>query len=287
MLSKEKKTALCSVLIFLAVIFAFVLLQSYSFARWNDIEVLSSVIYLLFLFSPLIACVAARFVTGERFRDGILLPKFVGHGKVYLLAIFIPVLTGITGGILLALYLHAGFTFKVEGGWRAVLLSLLLASDRAYYATFITAGEELGWRALLYDKLEILLGTNASVILGGIIWGVWHFPALYYMGLNFGTDYPGFPFLGILLMCVATVFIGAALQLVRKMGDSVIPACVAHGLIDSVTNVFMIMFLSEELVADQSFAMGVFGFVLSSVIVGLPCWIVLTRKYGGSVELVH
>ena len=37
-----------------------------------------------------------------------------------------------------------------------------------------TFGEEFGWRAYMNQKMEPLLGTTGTVIVGGIIWGVWH-----------------------------------------------------------------------------------------------------------------
>ncbi|MBO4750906.1 MAG: CPBP family intramembrane metalloprotease [Lachnospiraceae bacterium] len=272
-----KKTALRAVLIFLATSLVFVLLQCYSYANWQDNEVLSYVTYLAFLFSPLLGCVLARLITREGFRDGILWPKFLGNGKAYLFAFLIPTVMSFLGAVLSALLLGEGLTIKLDGGLRMGILTLLLCFAQLYYVAFITAGEELGWRALLYDKLEILIGTNGAVILGGILWGVWHFPVLYYIGANFGKDYPGFPFLGILLMCVATVFLGAPLWLVRKMSGSVIPACLFHGVIDSICSGLLTLFLTQEVASKKTCLVGVYGFVLPSVIVGIPFWIYLLR----------
>lgn len=273
----EKKEALTSILIFLATCLVFVLLQCYSYTHWQENEVLSHVTYLAFLFSPLMGCVLARTITKVGWGDGVLGPKFLGNGKAYLLALLIPTLTGFLGAVLSALFLGEGLTIKLEGGLRMGILAILLCFAQLYYVAFITAGEELGWRALLYDKLEILMGTNGAIILGGILWGVWHFPALYYVGINFGKDYPGFPYLGILLMCVATIFLGAPLWLVRKMSGSVIPACLFHGVIDSVFSGFLALFLTQEVASKNALSVGIYGFVLPSVIVGIPFWIYLLR----------
>ena len=273
----EKKKAVTAILIFLTTCLLFVLLQCFSLARWQEDEVLSYVTYVAFLFSPLMGCVLARLITKEGFRDGILWPRFLGNGKAYLLALLIPAFMGFLGAILSALFLGEGLTLKPEGGIRVAILTLLLCFGQVYYVAFITAGEELGWRALLYDKLEILLGTNGALILGGIIWGLWHFPVLYYLGINFGKDYPGFPYLGIFLMCVATTFLGAPLQLVRKMSGSVIPACLFHGVVDGVSSGFLTLFLTQEVVSNSTLQVGIYGFVLPSVIVGIPAWISLLR----------
>ena len=276
---KTYKTAsLKAIVIFLIVILLFDLLECYASAKLVNQEAAAYVIYHAFLFSPLIGCVVARLVTREGFRDGILWPRFSGNAKAYMLAIILPLLAGLLGAAACAMALHAELTLKLEGGLRMACLSLLLLFAQVYYVAMITAGEELGWRALLYDKLEILFGTNSSVIIGGIIWGLWHFPALYYDGLNFGKEYPGFPFVGILLMCVSTIFMGAALQLVRKMSGSVIPACIFHGVVDSVYSGLLSLFLDAELVQGHQFIIGICGLLVPSVIIGIPCWILLTRN---------
>lgn len=274
---KSKSQAVVSIGIFLGVCLVFMLLQSYSYARLGDNEVLSYITYMVYLFSPLIGCVAARLIPGEGFQDGILWPRFTQNKRAYLLAVLLPTLMGLLGGVLSALLLGEGLSIKVEGGLRMGILMLLLLFGQCYYTAFITAGEEFGWRALLYDKLEVLIGTNGAVILGGIIWGVWHLPPLYYTGINFGKDYPGFPFVGVILMCVATVFIGAPMWLVRKMSCSVIPACIFHGIIDSVCSGFLALFLSEKAAAEKMFQIGICGFVLPCVIIGIPGWIYLVK----------
>ena len=282
--AREKKKAFMAIVIFLAVCFVFVLMQSYSYACLQKNEVLSHITYMIYLFSPMIGCIAARLITGEGFRDGVLWPRFIENKKAYLLAILIPTLMGLLGGVLSALLLGEGLSIKVEGGLRMGILMILLLFGQCYYTAFVTAGEELGWRALLYDKLEILIGTNGALCVGGILWGLWHFPVLYYVGINFGKDYPGFPYVGILLMCIATCFIGAPLWLVRKMSGSVIPACIFHGIIDSVCNGFLVLFLSERVVVEKMFQVGICGFVLPSVIIGIPCWIYLVRRTVGNPE---
>ena len=278
MSKSSRRMAIKSTGIFLIVILLFDLLECYASARLVNQEAAAYVIYHVFLFSPLIGCVVARLVTREGFRDSILWPRFSGNAKAYVLAIVLPLLAGLLGVATCAIALHAGLTLKLEGGLRMACLSLLLLFAQVYYVAMITAGEELGWRALLYDKLEILFGTNGSVIIGGIIWGLWHFPALYYDGLNFGEEYPGFPFVGILLMCVSTIFMGAALQLVKKMSGSVIPACIFHGVVDSVYSGLLSLFLDAELVRGHRFIIGICGLLVPSVIIGIPCWILLARR---------
>lgn len=66
-------------------------------------------------------------------------------------------------------------------------------------ALFTAFGEEYGWRGLLQDQLT-RLGRVRGVALLGVIWGVWHLPAIV-----MGHNYPGRPLLGAVLMMVYSV----------------------------------------------------------------------------------
>ncbi|NLB82141.1 MAG: CPBP family intramembrane metalloprotease [Clostridiaceae bacterium] len=70
-----------------------------------------------------------------------------------------------------------------------------------------TLGEEIGWRGYLLPKLRMLLTHRAALVITGIIWDIWHIPVIV-MGHNYGTDYMGYPWLGILAMIVFCVVLG-------------------------------------------------------------------------------
>ena len=213
----------------------------------------------------------------EGFRDDILFPKFAGHFKGYLLSVLLPILFGILNCIFITIVLGPGFTVKAEGGVLEVAATFSLYSMMTYTAAFILIGEELGWRAFLYDKLEKLTGLHGSIIIGGIIWGLWHIPPLITIGLNFGKNAPGFPVTNTCLMCVFCIFGGAMLQMLRKMTDSVIAPIIAHAVIDTICNPIATMFLSQKLAEGKNFQMGI-CMIVSSVIIGLPCWIYMARQ---------
>ena len=66
-------------------------------------------------------------------------------------------------------------------------------------------GEEIGWRGFLYPQLEAGVGRRKGWILGGIIWGAWHWPLIWLIGYEYGAaagnsvGYAGFPVTGMLL----------------------------------------------------------------------------------------
>ena len=252
----------------------------------NNLQNAVRVLNLLGLFSPLIACFILRYASGEGFKDGIMLPKFNGHFRWYFAAVCVPLLMGLIGCVLITIILHEGFTFKNDYGLAVNMLNPALSLDIVYYSMFILLGEELGWRAYLYDKLEELFSGNhkravsLSIIIGGIVWGLWHAQLVVVAGLNFGKDYAGFPYVGIVLMCISCIFMGAFLQLLRKRTDSVIAPTLAHAVLDSSTSVILVMFLSDKAIAENAFLLGICGLVIPSIIVGAVSWYLLLRESG-------
>jgi len=108
-----------------------------------------------------------------------------------------------------------------------VLLALVAAPLLNSLATF---GEEFGWRAYLLPKLEPL-GWRRALAVHGLVWGMWHWPVIA-MGYNYGLDYAGAPWLGMIAMLVATVALGVFLGWITLRSGSVFPAVVGHAMIN-------------------------------------------------------
>lgn len=264
---------------------AFYLKKDGYLVKHNLTEV-SNFLYLLGIFSPLIACVILRYASKEGFKDGIMLPKFTGHFMWYFIAVLAPLFMGLIGCLLVTCSLHAGFSFKNDYSFFVNMLNPAISLDMVYFNMFILLGEELGWRAYLYDKLEELFSGNhkravsLSVIIGGILWGLWHAQLVVVSGLNYGKDYAGYPYVGIILMCISCIFMGAFLQLLRKKTDSVIAPTLAHAVIDSCIPAIVSMFLSGNESGNIQFTFGIYGLLVPAIVVGIPSWYLLLRESG-------
>lgn len=90
-----------------------------------------------------------------------------------------------------------------------------------------TMGEELGWRGFLLPLL-LPLGQWKALIISGVIWGVWHAPAIAQ-----GHNYPDHPLLGILLMIVFCVLLGIIIGWMYLNTRSPWVAALAHGSINA------------------------------------------------------
>lgn len=96
----------------------------------------------------------------------------------------------------------------------------------------------------MMPKLIELMGMPKAIIVGGIIWGLWHAP-LTCVGHNFGMDYPGFPYLGIILMCLFCTALGTVLMYVTIKTNSIWPAAFMHAVNNSVPSV-LFLFMKQD-----------------------------------------
>lgn len=108
---------------------------------------------------------------------------------------------------------------------QAVLLAPLLNA-------LPTLGEEFGWRAYLQPKL-MPLGWRRAMVWMGVIWGVWHWPILA-LGYNYGLDYAGAPWWGMLAFVWFTFTFGTLLGWLTIRGGSVWPAVIGHGALNGI-----------------------------------------------------
>lgn len=94
-------------------------------------------------------------------------------------------------------------------------------------------GEEWGWRGYLMPKLAQRLSIVSTLLISGIIWGLWHAP-ITALGHNYGLGYPGWPITGIFAMCVFCVVCGIFLSYVTIRTGSCLAAAFGHGALNAL-----------------------------------------------------
>ena len=105
--------------------------------------------------------------------------------------------------------------------------------------TFVGLGEEIGWRGFLYPQLKARFGRTRGLVLGGIIWGAWHWPLIGLIGYEYGAaagnaaGYVGYPVLGMLVFCVFTVALGIFCDWVYEQSESIWLPALLHGAINA------------------------------------------------------
>ena len=147
-----------------------------------------------------------------------------------------------------------------------IAISFTLA---ALFNSLFALGEELGWRGYLLLKLAPLGLDRASLVIG-VIWGVWHAPAIF-MGYN----YPGEPLLGALLMVWFTVGWSVIFTWLRQVTRSVLAAAFGHGLLNAVAGLPLLLLLDTDSLIRAP--LGLTGLVPLTLLALFAYWLLRRR----------
>lgn len=233
---------------------------------------------------PSIAHLVTRLVTKEGFKNSYLGLNFKGNAKYYIASVVVKLLEVLVF-VVLAWQIFAGDLSFSEAFASdesvSRICSYILTISASIIVFFPAFGEEWGWRGYMMPKLTELMGKPAAIVVGGILWGLWHAP-LTVSGHNFGVDYDFFPWLGIVLMCVFCTFMNAFLTLLTEKTKSIYPASFCHMVNNNCSGmIFITLFGSEafiEKISAVSAVMLMPCMMSTSVIVGIISFILLVRK---------
>ena len=196
---------------------------------------------------------------------GFAVLAVLGATLYYLL---FPAQLDLSGSMLITQLGEEGLRQLEEQGLTVKTLMLVQLAQALTYAplinTFAALGEEVGWRGFLYPRLKESFGTARGRLLGGAIWGVWHWPVMIFAGYNYGTAYWGAPVLGPLLFCVICIALGTVIDYLYEKTDCIWIPALAHGAFNAVSGLGM-------LVLDPAFAdRTTLGPMPIGLIAGLP-----------------
>ena len=206
------------------------------------------------MFAPAIAAALTRLITKEGFKDAWIKPRaFKKTWRYYVLAWFGPLVLVLAGAALYFLINPADFdpsmgyviqTTHEQAEAMGVELAIddetIRLSQYASLATLVIApainavtcfGEEWGWRGYLLPHLLERFSIIPTLLISGIIWGLWHAP-ITLIGHNYGLGYAGYPFTGIAAMCLFCIVVGVFMSYVTLRTGSCLPAVFAHGMVN-------------------------------------------------------
>lgn len=213
------------------------------------IQAIAQLLLAVVMFFPALSVLITRLITKEGFKNAMLAPK-TGKRSIpwFLFGWFGPAILTILGAVVYFLvfpdhfdpsmgYLSALLTQQgVEPTEELVTLTavsqlaagILLAPLLNFLPCF---GEEWGWRGYLLPKLREHFSLLPTLLISGIIWGLWHLPIIM-LGHNYGTGYAGYPVAGILAMCGFCLVMGTIFSYITLRTGSCLPAVLAHGSIN-------------------------------------------------------
>ena len=143
----------------------------------------------------------------------------------------------------------------------------------AFFNSLFALGEELGWRGYLHAALAPL-GILRGTLLIGVIWGVWHAPAIL-MGYN----YPGEPYLGVFFMIWFTLGWSFILAWLREDAGSVLAAAFGHGLINAVAGLPLLLLLDANALVRAP--LGITGLVPLTFLAAIAYVLLRRRERAG------
>ena len=192
-------------------------------------------------------------------------PHLKGRIRYIFFSLWMPALLSIVGGVLFFIIFpetldleftslrlqmeQAGVLEKLESQGLTFQMYMVITMIQAitfapFINMFVALGEEVGWRGAMYPYLKEKLGGTKGRIVGGAIWGCWHWPVMILAGYEYGKDYIGAPFLGPIVFCLSTVVIGILVDYVYEKTETIWMPSLMHGAINAFT-IFLYMVKSE------------------------------------------
>lgn len=215
-------------------------------------------------------------------------PKFKGNIKNILVAWFVPVVFTILGAVLYFVVFPNRLDFTGEylraAGGEAAMEQLAAAgiTPEMYlligiiqcltYAPlvnmFAALGEEVGWRGAMQPMLNDRFGKCVGRIIGGVIWGAWHWPVMTLAGYEYGLNYWGYPILGMVTFCLFTIAVGTLEDALYEKSKCIWVPSLMHGSINAIATVPMMVGGSAYM--DQM----ILGPIPMGLISGIPLLII-------------
>ena len=223
--------------------------------------ILFQIILSISMFSPMLAMLIARKtikgigwnITFKGNMRYILATWFLptvltGLGAVLFFVIF-PESFDLTGKYLIAQAGQEVYNQMIDSGitipMYVVISSLQTATIIPVVNAVAAIGEEVGWRGFMYRYLKEKFGTVLGRIIGGVIWGAWHFPVIMLAGYEYGTEYMGYPLAGPFAFLIVATILGIILDHWYERTGSIIVPAIGHGAINGAATIPLILFNSD------------------------------------------
>jgi len=231
----------------------------------------------LYMFTPL-AATAVMLLAGGGWNRGAGLASRLGLASSGLR--YWPVALLVPAGVLLNSYAIVwclGIAAPNPPADTRAWLELLLDSSLGLLPMLVFAcGEEIGWRGYLLPCLSAL-GERRSLLLVGLIHGLWHLPVML---LTSGYHATGDPFITVPLFITTLTLAGVYYGYLRLRSGSVWPVALAHAVFNQVWTTLDRMTASEQPLA-MAYLAGESG-LLTLLVVAAIAWVLWRRLATGA-----
>ena len=227
----------------------------------NELVIVGQLIMAAAMFAPLLGVL----LSGNKLSGMGWKPHLKGKIKFLLAAWFLPAVLTAIGTALYFVVFPGHFDFS--GGYLVEaagpeILEQLEAQGLTYpvyvlinvvgcityiplFNMFAAVGEEAGWRGFMYPQLKAAFGKRRGWLISGIIWGIWHWPVIWLIGYEYGTDYVGFPIVGMLAFCIITVALGILCDWLYEKTECIWIPSIFHGAVNAIGTVPMALCITN------------------------------------------
>lgn len=259
------------------------------------------------MFFPAIGVLVTRLVTREGFKNSLIKPRgFKKAAPWFAVAWFGPAVLAAIGAVLYFLVFPQDFDPSMStiiamqqqagaaagaGDIPADQLRMMLLAQLPFAVflgpvlnIFTTFGEEWGWRGYLVPKTATHLRIVPTLLVTGVIWGLWHAP-LTIIGHNYGVGYPGWPFAGIAAMCAFCTVLGIFLTYVTVRTGSCLAAAVGHGAVNAFVSAGVMFSVTGGNPFVGPMPVGIIGGSAFIAAAGFMLWDLHRREKAGTLDM--
>jgi membrane protease YdiL (CAAX protease family) len=242
------------------------------------------------MFAPLIATLLVK----ADFKSIGWKPRFKGNIGWLIFAAYVALPLTVTGAVLFYvlfpdLFDTTGSYLVVQGEQSGVDAMAQLEAQGLNYGSYLALslgpaiiaapflnistaiGEEAGWRGFLYPELKKRFSYPVTWMIGGAIWAAFHFPAMLIAGYEYGTDYIGHPWLGLIVFTLFCIMIGSIEQIVYDKTKCIWYAALFHGSINAMLTLPPVF--ENAYAADKLEQIAVLGPGGTGLIIAIPFFI--------------
>ena len=213
----------------------------------------------LWMWSPGVAAILTKLLYRESLQDFGWKP---GEPKYLVLGLGIPFLYA------LIIYGLVWVTGLGDFSPQPLIQIALFGTAGLFFACLAALGEEIGWRGLLIPELIKITSFTKATIFTGIIWVIWHYPAIIFADYNRPT-----PLLfQIIVFTTAVIGYSVITAWLRLKSGSLWPVVLWHaGHNLFIQQIFMMMTKDTGVTYYFVDDFGI-GILIASIIMGIVFW---------------
>lgn len=205
----------------------------------------------------------------------LIVPMFLVVMGAAIFFLIFPDLFDPKGSYMLESYRQLGVDFEAQleasgmtfGTYRAVMI-IGSMTVLPFVNMLVAIGEEIGWRGFLYPELRKGFGRVKTWLIGGVIWGAFHFGAILAGGYEYGFDYIGAPVLGPIAFTFCCISLGVLHEIIYDRTKCIWFTALFHGGFNAAATLVLSVMSAND--PEKLAKYMIFGPAANGLISGIP-----------------